>query len=189
MGSILAEELDGELDVVLVRKIGAPGNPEYAIGAVTESGEAILAEDPGLVVPPDYLDAEVARQLATLRERRARFTPDRAPADPRGRVVIVVDDGIATGSTLKAALSVVRARQPRRLIAAVGVAPASSLAAIERLADEVVCLATPPEFFAVGQFFRNFRQIEDEEVIEILRRKRASSTPTHAASFAAASSR
>jgi predicted phosphoribosyltransferase len=84
-------------------------------------------------------------------------------------VVIVVDDGIATGWTLKAALALVRAQAPRRLIAAVGVAPRSSLAAIERLADEVVCLATPSPFYAVGQFFRDFRQVEDEDVIEILR--------------------
>jgi predicted phosphoribosyltransferase len=175
MGKVLAEELGGELDVVLVHKLGAPGNPEYAIGAVTEAGQTILT-DTEIVLPADYLERETARQLATLRERRARFTPDRAAADPCGRVVIVVDDGIATGSTLRAALTVVRAQQPRRLIAAVGVAPKSSLPAVEKLADEVVCLAMPSVFVAVGQFFRDFRQIEDAEVVEILRQGRAFAT-------------
>jgi predicted phosphoribosyltransferase len=169
MGRILAEALDGELDVVLVHKLGAPGNPEYAIGAVAESGEVVMSDAPDVAaVPRSYVEAETERQLATLRARRARFTPGRAAADPRDRVVIVVDDGIATGSTLKAALQVVRARAPRELIAAVAVAPEESAAALEPLADRVVCLETPPWFFAVGQFFDDFRQVGDDEVAEIL---------------------
>jgi predicted phosphoribosyltransferase len=169
MGKILAEALDGELDVVLVRKLGAPGNPEYAIGAVSESGEVALRKSPDVeAIPPAYVEEEKKRQLEVLRQRRAICTPERPPVDPRDRVVIVVDDGIATGATLKVALTLVRKRKPRKLIAAVGVAPRSSLAEIRALADEVICLETPPMFFAVGEFFADFRQVDDREVLEIL---------------------
>lgn len=173
MGKILAEELDGELDIVLVHKLGAPGNPELAIGAVSETGETVLGHDlEYLGILDSWIEEEKERQLAVLRERRALYTPDRPSADPAGRVVIVVDDGIATGATFRAALEVVRARQPRRLIAAFAVAPRSSLLEISALADEVVCLERPAFFLAVGQFFQDFRQIRDEEVVEILRAAR-----------------
>lgn len=173
MGKILAEELDGELDVVLVRKLGAPGNPELAVGAVCETGEAVLGKDlEYLGVPACWIEEEKERQLRVLKARRAAYTPERPPVDPRGRVVIVVDDGIATGATFKAALKTVRARQPRRLVAAFAVAPPSSLAEVRTLADKVVCLESPPLFFAVSQFFEDFRQVEDEEVVEILRAAR-----------------
>jgi putative phosphoribosyl transferase len=173
MGKILADSLGGELDVVLVHKLGAPGNPEYAIGAVSESGQTVLrlpAEIEGL--SSAWVDEEKEWQIETLRRRRARYTPERPPADPRDRLVIVVDDGIATGATFKAALSVVRARRPRKLIAAVAVAPQSSLEEIRPLADEVVCLETPPLFFAVSQFFAEFPQVDDDEVIALLRASR-----------------
>lgn len=173
MGKILADSLGGELDVVLVHKLGAPGNPEYAIGAVSESGHVVLrlhAEIEGL--SRAWVDEEKEWQIETLRRRRARYTPERPPVDPRDRLVIVVDDGIATGATFKAALSVVRARRPRKLIAAVAVAPQASLEEIRPLADEVVCLETPPLFFAVSQFFDEFPQVEDDEVIELLRASR-----------------
>jgi len=170
MGKILADELDGELDIVLVRKLGAPGNPEYAIGAVDETGAVTLRPaDWYEHVPESYVDAEVGRQLARLRERRRRYTPAHAPVDPRGRIVIVVDEGIATGATLRAALTLVRRQRPERLIAALGVAPRESLEDIEVLADEVVCLATPSPFFSVGQFYGDFHAIDDDEVIAVLR--------------------
>lgn len=170
MGKILADALDGELDVVLVHKLGAPGNPEYAVGAVSENGEVTLRDSPDFEsIPPVFVRAEVERQLQILRQRRARYTPERPPADPRDRVVVLVDDGIATGATFKAALAAVRARQPRKLIAAVGVAPRDTLAELRTLADEVVCLEAPPLFFAVGELFEDFRQVEDDEVVAILR--------------------
>lgn len=170
MAKILADELGGDLDVVLVRKLGAPGNPEYALGAVCESGEVLLRDSAYLdEAPPGYIEAETERQLEVLRERRATYTPERSPIDPRDRVVIVLDDGIATGATLKAALSLTRARHPRKLIAAAAVAPESSLAEIRALADEVVCLETPAFFSAVSEFFGSFREVDDREVIAILK--------------------
>jgi len=183
MGKILADELDGELDVALVRKLGAPGNPEYAIGAVGETGEVALRKSPDVeAIPPRYIEEEKKRQLAILRERRAGYTPERPPVDPRDRVVIVVDDGIATGATLRAALTLVRKKGPRKLIAAVGVAPETSLAEIRAVADEVVCLETPPWFFAVGEFFDDFRQVDAREVIEILQAAASKELATSSAS-------
>ncbi|TFH86038.1 phosphoribosyltransferase [Billgrantia azerbaijanica] len=166
MGRRLADALAGELDVVLVHKIGAPGNPEYAIGAVSETGSVHL--DPAAAhFPSDAVEREIARQQEVLRARRERYTPVRPPIPPDDRVVIVVDDGSATGATMEAALETLQGR-PSRLIAALGVASPSAASRLEALADEVVCLAIPEGFMAVGQFFADFGQVEDEEVIELL---------------------
>ena len=167
MARIIAESLHGELDVVLVRKLGHPMQPELAIGAIDETGCVFLsdyAED----VDPDYLESEKDRQLKLLRERRARYTPIREPIDAANRVAIVVDDGVATGSTMMAALRAVRRQNPAKLIAAVAVASQSAAGAISREADELVCLYIPLDFYAVGQFFKEFSQVTDEDVIEIL---------------------
>ncbi len=170
MGRVIADALDGELDVVLVRKLGAPGNPELAVGSVDETGHLYVAEHArAMGVSDAYLEREKQAQLETMRQRRRQYTPVRAPIDPRGRVVIVVDDGIATGSTMIAALRAVRARHPKKLIAAVGVAPPATLARLRQEADEVVCLEAPEFFYAVGQFFADFPQVSDEEVIACLR--------------------
>lgn len=169
MGRILAEELDGELDVILVRKIGAPGNPELAIGSVAESGETVVspwAEEAG--IPLSWIEQEARRQLAILKQRRKLYTPDRLAANPEGRVVIILDDGVATGSTLMAALEQVRACNPHKLIAATAVGPRHTLTKLAGVADEVVCLASPEPFFAVSQFFEDFSQVGDDEVVEIL---------------------
>ncbi len=167
MGRVIADLLAGDLDVVLVRKIGAPGNPEYAIGAVSEDGSVHL-EEAAQQCRDDWLAREVAEQRELIEERRRRYTPVRAPLDPAGRVVVVVDDGSATGATMAAALATLRQRQPARLIAALGVAPPDTLARLDELADEVVCLEAPAYFRAVGQYFANFGQVSDDEVIRLL---------------------
>ncbi|APE30264.1 phosphoribosyl transferase [Halomonas aestuarii] len=167
MGRRLADALEGELDVVLVRKVGAPGNPEYAIGAVSEDGSVAL-EAAARHYREEAVNREIERQLALLEERRQRYTPVRSAIDPGGRIVVVVDDGSATGATMAAALTALRPRGPKRLIAAMGAAPPDTVARLESLADEVVCLETSWNFQAVGQFFADFGQVEDEEVITLL---------------------
>ena len=170
MGKIVADALGGELDVVLTRKLGAPGNPEFAIGAVDETGWSHVSEyAAGAGATRDYLDATIAAEMQTMRRRRAEYTPVRPPLDPAGRVAIVVDDGLATGATMIAALHALRARHPRRLVCAVPVASTEAVAKVRAHADEVVCLDTPEFFHAVGQFYRDFRQVEDSEVIALLR--------------------
>lgn len=167
MGRIIADALGGELDVVLVHKLGAPGNPEFAIGAIDENGEAEQRSGQSLDADPS-LRAEADRQLERLRERRARYSPVRPPIDPAGRAVVVVDDGAATGATLLAALRLVRAKGPERLVVALGVAPSDTLERLETEADEVVCPLAPASFAAVGQFFRDFGQVEDDDVVALL---------------------
>ena len=169
MGKVLAEKLAGELDIVLVRKLRAPGSPEFAVGAVDESGWAYIAPYAREVGADEgYLREETARQMETLRKRRAEYTPHREAHDAAGRIAIVVDDGLATGATMIAALHAVRARKPARLVCAVPVAAPESLEKVRPYADEVVCLAAPPEFHAVSQFYASFPQVEDEEVMRLL---------------------
>jgi predicted phosphoribosyltransferase len=169
MGKVLADKLQGELDIVLVRKLPAPGSPEFAVGAVDESGWAYIAPYAREVgADAGYLEQEKARQMETLRKRRAEYTPHREAHDAAGRIAIVVDDGLATGATMIAALHAVRARKPARLVCAVPVAAPDSLEKVRPYADEVVCLAAPPEFHAVSQFYGSFPQVEDEEVMRLL---------------------
>ncbi|NIR58488.1 MAG: phosphoribosyltransferase, partial [Gammaproteobacteria bacterium] len=129
MGRIIADALEGELDVVLVHKLGAPGNPEFAIGAVDETGEVFLSRDAQVMgIDQRYIEREAQSQLAVLRERRERYTPVRPPIDPKDRTVIVVDDGVATGATFTAALRAVRSKGPEWLCAAAAVIAPSSAA-------------------------------------------------------------
>lgn len=167
MGRVIADALEGDLDVALVHKLGAPGNPEFAIGAIDENGEAEVRSGASIDSDPE-LRAEADAQLAQLRARRARYSPVRPPLDPAGRRVIVVDDGAATGATLMAALRLVRAKGPERLAVAIGVAPPETVDRLQEIADEVVCLDAPQLFGAVGQFFERFDQVEDEDVVEML---------------------
>ncbi len=169
MGRIVADALGGELDVVLVRKLGAPFDPEFAIGAVDEQGTVTLGEHPGWAGANDaYVRREAQRQLALIRERRASYRPGQAAIALAGRMVIVLDDGLATGSTMTAALKSARAQGPAHLVCAVPVAAQDSLAQVAKFADEVVCLTMPWPFIAVGQHYREFTGISDAQVVEML---------------------
>lgn len=178
MAKVVADALGGELDVVMVRKLGAPFHKEYALGAVNESGWTYLnpeAESAG--GSKDYIEHEKEVQMATMRRRRAEYTPERGPISPQERLVIVIDDGLATGATMIAALHSLRAHQPAKLICAVPVAPSDVVEKVGDSCDELVCLHASPHFYAVGQFYASFPQVEDEEVISLLREadKRAAS--------------
>src|SRR6266536_3572286 len=161
MAKIIANALGGELDVVLVRKLGHPLKPELAIGAIDENGNVFLS-DYAFEIEPEYLDLEKNRQLEVLQKRRAQYTPQRRPIDAHDRIVIVVDDGIATGSTMTAALRAIRRSNPKKLVGAVAVASPRAARAIAREADAIVCLKVPADFCAVGEFFRDFSQVSDE---------------------------
>jgi len=169
MAREIAQQLGGELNIVLVRKIGAPFSAEYAVAAVDETGWTYVspfAEAAG--AGKDYIEEEKARQIEVMKQRRAQYTPYRRLPDPAGRSVIVVDDGLATGATMIAALHAVRAKNPAELICAVPVASPDSLEKIAPLADKVICLHAPEGFMSVGQFYRYFPQVSDDEVIQAL---------------------
>jgi putative phosphoribosyl transferase len=162
------------LDVVLVRKIGAPGQPELGLGAVVDGDkpQVVLNEDLIELVRPSrrYLEGEEKLQFAEIQRRRAVYRAGRAPIPLQGRTVVVVDDGIATGGTMKAVLRGLANVGARRVVLAVPVAPADALRELAPLVDEVVCLMTPQPFYAVGAFYRDFTQTTDEQVVDLLDR-------------------
>ena len=170
-GLALARELGAELDVVLSRKLRAPFQPEYALGAISEDGHVTL--NPHAVelaeASKEYLEEEKRHQLQEIARRKKLFRAARPAAPIAGRSVILTDDGIATGSTMIAALRSVRAKQPHELIMAVPVAPPDRLEQMRSLCDEVVCLLAPEDFYAVGQFYEEFKTVEDEECVRMLR--------------------
>ena len=172
VGLEVARALDAPLDLVLVRKIGAPDQPELAMGAVAEGDPPELVVDQRLQqmlgVSDDELDAAKTREIAELHRRRAAYLGDRPHVPIEGRAVIVVDDGLATGATMRAAVQAIRRRAPSRLVVAVPVASPEGLRRVGRAADETVCLQTPATFFGVGQFYRQFSQLTDQEVVELL---------------------
>ncbi len=168
MAAAIADALGGEVGLVLVHKLGSPESPEVAIGSVDECGAITLNDLGRRGVPADWVHHEVQAQLSRLRERRRALDPEGRPLRATGRTVIVVDDGAATGSTMGAALTLLRRHGPERLVAAIAVAPTETVADLEWLADDVVCLATPPEFLALAQFFEDFSEVTDEEAARAL---------------------
>ena len=177
MGAWMAQELNGQLDVVLVRKLRAPFDPEVAIGAVDESGLAYLSPYAAtLGLDPQYVKDEIKLQMKTIKARRKQYSLTRAPVEVKGRVVIVVDDGLATGATMMSALKATREKQPRHLVCAIPVASPDALEKIKPLVDETVCLSAPKDFMAVAQFYRQFPQVDDEQVLVLLQAS-AQATP------------
>jgi putative phosphoribosyl transferase len=168
----VARALDAPLDVIVVRKLGVPGRPELAMGAIGEGGVRVLERDvmAAWQVTPDQLDAVERREQDELARRADRIRAGRARAPLRDRPVIVVDDGLATGSTARAAVLVARAAGASSVVLAVPVAPPSTAVELSSVADAVICVATPTPFAAIGQWYRDFSATSDAEVVSILDR-------------------
>ncbi len=168
MARIIADALGGDLDVVLVRKLRAPGQPELAIGAVDEAGKVLKGRYFD-IASDEYVQEEVSTQQEIIRQRRELYTCAQKAIEPPGRVVIIVDDGVATGSSMLSAIRSVRVRHPQKIVVAIGVAPSGSLMRMRGEADEVVCLHAAEDFLAVGQFFEDFSEVTDEMVVAALK--------------------
>jgi putative phosphoribosyl transferase len=174
VGFEIARALGAPLDLVLVRKIGAPHQPELAVAAVVdgEQMEIVVNEDvaASLQLPKGYVEQQAARQVEEIERRRRLYLGERERVAVEGRTALVVDDGIATGATVRASLRAVRRRKPGRLVLAVPVAPPEAVESLRHEVDEVVCLHTPDDLYAIGQFYDDFSQVEDDEVRELLER-------------------
>ena len=175
-GIIIANELScvlgAEMDIVLSRKLGSPGNPELAIGAVCEDGKLFLNEMLASQAGPEssYIQQEKARQLSLIKRRVEQYREILPKVSLKDNIVIITDDGVATGATMKAALWAARQERPKMLIAALPVGPADTIRELAKDADEVIVLRVPPFFAAIGQFYLDFSQVQDEEVMEILKK-------------------
>lgn len=170
-----ARNLNADLDILVARKIGAPGSPELAIGAVTASGGRFLNDDliAELGVSPEYIEEHTATETAEATDRDRRLRGDADPIEIDGRVVLLIDDGLATGATMRAAIRSVRWHRPEKLVVAVPVAARETCAIIREEADELLCLSMPEPFYAVGPHYARFDQVQDAEVIETLQEARA----------------
>ncbi|RXF67429.1 phosphoribosyltransferase [Hansschlegelia zhihuaiae] len=172
VGFEVAEALDADLELLIVRKLGATGFEEFGLGAVVDGAEPQVVLNEGALAkvspPAGYVDGEIRRQLREIERRRAVYRCDRAPISAAGRTVIVVDDGVATGGTARAALKGVRRTGPKRLVLAVPVGPKDVCGLLAADADEAVVLGAPPNFRAVGLHYRDFAQTTDEEVIRLV---------------------
>jgi len=178
----VAEALEAPLDLILVRKIGVPTQPELAMGAVVDGAAPIVVRNEEVIelsgTTAAEFDAACAEELAEIERRRLLYIGERARAEVAGQVVIVVDDGIATGATTRAALRAIRNRKPKELVLAVPVAPPDTIAQLRQEVDNLICLETPELFGAIGYFYRDFRQVSDQEVLTILNRFPATRSAT-----------
>jgi predicted phosphoribosyltransferase len=170
VGFEVARALGAPLDVFLVRKLGVPGREELAMGAVATGGVRVLNQDvvQGLGIPDEAIETVTARELEELNRRARAYRGDRPPPAVRGRTIILIDDGLATGSTMRAAIAALRQQQPARIIVAVPVASADTCAELKADVDDLVCAVTPEPFYAVGLWYEDFSQITDEETHELL---------------------
>ena len=170
----VADALEAPLDIVVSRKIGAPGEPEFALGAVTQEGEVILDRQAADSVGAsnEYLESEIREKKEEVRQRMENFRGDAPYPSLKGKVVIVVDDGIATGSSVEAAVMSIKKRDPREVVIAVPVAPPDTVESLKAGGNRVVCLEMPGMFFAIGEFYQRFDQVEDTEVKQILAESR-----------------
>ncbi|OFY85195.1 MAG: phosphoribosyltransferase [Bacteroidetes bacterium RIFCSPLOWO2_12_FULL_35_15] len=166
IGKKIADELNIPLEIILSKKIGHPRNPEFAIGSVSELG--MVVNDDLMNISTDYIQNEAARLQLQLKERYKLFMGDRKPSDLKNKIVILVDDGIATGNTILATINMIKKKFPKKLVVAVPVAPPDTARKINKEVDELICLLTPGDFYAVGQFYEDFSQVTDEEVIKML---------------------
>jgi predicted phosphoribosyltransferase len=173
----IAEALDAPLDIFIVRKLGMPGHPEFAMGALASGGVPVLSDDVvrWYGIPQSAIDTVVRQERAELERREREYRRGAPLVDLRGRTVILVDDGLATGATMKAAVLAVRTHEPARVVVAVPVGAPASCAELAAMADEVVCVSKPENFSAVGQWYQEFAQTTDEEVLSLLHASRVRS--------------
>jgi len=170
----VAGALDAPLDVFLVRKLGVPGHEELAMGAIATGGVVVLNDEviEDLQIPTRVIEAVAAAEEQELEQRERLYRGDRPPPDPRGRTVILVDDGLATGSTMRAAIAALRSQAPARIVVAVPLAAPQTCAAFRLEVDEIVCARTPDPFYAVGLWYEDFSPTTDQEIHDLLRRSR-----------------
>jgi putative phosphoribosyl transferase len=174
VGYEVAKELGCPLDVVISRKVGAPAQPELAVGAVAEDGAVFVDEEIAVLVgvSRDYVERRAREELREVRRRAEEYRGGREMPDLSGKTVILVDDGLATGLTMMAAVHMARNKGAEKVVVAVPVSPPETVAKLRRHADEVICLETPTNFYAIGQFYDRFDQLTDEETNSILRKSR-----------------
>lgn len=178
----VARALDAPLDVFVVRKLGVPGHEELAMGAIASGGVRVLNRDviESLKIPPEVIDRVTARELQELARRERAYRGDRPPLEVAGRTVILVDDGVATGSTMRAAIAALRQRHPARLVVAVPVAAPSTCRELGEEVDDIVCALTPEPFYAVGLWYQNFSETTDDEIRDLLQRANTRAAPDSA---------
>ncbi|MGB9716562.1 MAG: phosphoribosyltransferase [Thermodesulfovibrionales bacterium] len=170
-GYEIAKSLNVPLDIIIVRKIGFPGQPEFGIGAVSETGTVVLNDNiiSAYGISKEYIEGEISKQKEEISRRIKFYRKDKRLSGLEGKTVILVDDGVATGVTMKVAIVTLKEEKLKRLIVALPVAPPSTAEELEKMVDEFICIETPDDFMAVGSYYYDFTQVSDEEVIEFLK--------------------